>query len=284
MTVDIDELRTSLGNTETSDDTISAATVAAFAATLDRDNRFPTAGEETPLAIHWVHFSPHAAQSDISPDGHPHRGDFLPPVPLPRRMWAGGEVKFVKPLRVGQAVQRVSEIATVDYKEGKTGPLVFVTVRHTVSDGDGIAIEENQNIVFREEADPDVPPPPSRPAPGNAVWQRTVTPDPVLLFRYPALTFNGHRIHYDLPYATEVEGYPGLVVHGPLLATLLLDLCRRQRPEAPVATFDYRAVSPVYCQGSFSVEAEPDGEGAAKVWILNGDGALAMVGDVTFTA
>lgn len=283
-TVDIDDLRKSLGNSQTADDTISAAIMAAFAATLDRDEPFPKAGDETPPATHWVHFSPHDVQSDIGPDGHPHRGTFMPPVPLPRRMWAGGEVKFLKPLRVGEAVQRVSEVATVDFKEGKTGPLVFVTVRHTVSDGDGVAIEENQNIVFREDADPDAPPPPPRPAPGNAVWQRTVTPDPVLLFRYSAITFNGHRIHYDHPYVTEVEGYPGLVVHGPLLATLLLDLCRRQRPETPVATFDYRAVNPVYCHGSFSIEGEPDGDGAAKVWILNGEGALAMVGDVTFAA
>jgi 3-methylfumaryl-CoA hydratase len=284
MTVDIDHLRKSLGNSQTFEDVISAATMAAFAATLDRDEPFPEAGDETPPATHWVHFTPHDAQSQIADDGHPKRGSFLPAVPLPRRMWAGGEIKFLKPLRIGEAVRRVSEIASVDYKEGKTGPLVFVTVRHTVSDGDGIAVEENQNIVYREDADPNAPPPPPRPAPGKAVWQRTMTPDPVLLFRYSALTFNGHRIHYDHPYVTEVEGYPGLIVHGPLLATLLLDLCRRERPETPVATFDYRAVSPVFCQGSFSVEGEPDGDGAAKVWIMNADGALAMAADVTFAA
>jgi 3-methylfumaryl-CoA hydratase len=280
--VDIDDLRKSLGNTQTHDDTINAATMARFAATLDREEPWPADGDATPPATHWVHFTPYDVQSQIGPDGHPFRGSFLPPVPLPRRMWAGGEVKFVKPLRVGEAVQRVSEVASVDLKEGKTGSLVFVTVKHTVSDSDGVAIEENQNIVYRDNPDPTAPPPPARPAPGEAVWQRTVTPDPVMLFRYSAMTFNGHRIHYDYPYVTEEEGYPGLVVHGPLLATLLLDLCRRQRPDVPVATFDYRAVSPTYCQGSFSVEGEPDGDGAAKVWIMNAEGALAMVADATF--
>jgi 3-methylfumaryl-CoA hydratase len=168
-----------------------------------------------------------ARHSEIGPDGHPKRGGFLPPVPLPRRMWAGSRLTFVQPVRVGDALTRESRILDVSGKEGRTGHLVFVTVRHDYSLASGLAITEEHDIVYRDNPQPGQPAPKPTPAPTDSQFSREIVPDPVLLFRYSALTFNGHRIHYDRSYVTEVEGYPGLIVHGPLIATLLLDLLRR---------------------------------------------------------
>ena len=281
MTDDLDHLRQWIGRTEETQDLVTAYPLAAMSATLDREDPDPKAGDAVPPGWHWLYFLPIARHSGLGPDGHPARGGFMPPVPLPRRMWAGSRLEFVKPLRVGETIHRVSEICDVTPKQGKSGPLVFVMARHRISGGDGLAIVEEQDIVYREAAAPGAPPPPPKPAPAEAVWQRTIEPDPVLLFRYSALTFNGHRIHYDHKYVTGVEGYPGLIVHGPLIATLLVDLCRRQRPEATLAKFEFRAVSPLFDDRPFTVAGAPDGE-SAKVWALNADGALAMTADAAF--
>ena len=281
MTDDLDHLRDWIGRTEETEDLVTAFPLAAMSATLDREDPEPQAGDAVPPCWHWLYFLPIARHSGLGPDGHPARGGFLPPVPLPRRMWAGSRLEFVKPLRVGETIRRVSEICDVTPKRGKSGSLVFVLVRHRISGGDGLALIEEHDIVYREAAAPGAPPPPPKPAPAAAVWQRTIEPDPVLLFRYSALTFNGHRIHYDRTYVTGVEGYPGLVVHGPLIATLLVDLCRRRRPEATLAGFEFRAVSPVFDDRPFTVAGTPDG-GAAKLWALDADGALAMTADAEF--
>ena len=247
---------------------ITAAPVRALAATLDRNDQEPQPGDPLPPLWHWLYFLPSHRQSELGPDGHAKRGGFLPPVPLPRRMWAGGRFEFKRPLRIGETVQRVSRIVDVKYKEGRTGPLVFVVVRHEISD----AIVEEHDIVYRGEvAAPQDP----RQAPAEAAWERVIHPDDVLLFRYSALTFNGHRIHYDRRYATEVEGYPGLVVHGPLLATLLLDLLRRNLPGAAVTRFAFRAVSPLFDVAPFAVCGKPEGD-AVKLWAKNAEGGLAM--------
>jgi len=192
-------------------------------------------------------------------------------------MWAGSRLEFVRPLRIGQAISRTSRIADVSAKEGRTGPLVFVRVRHEVL-GDGeLAVVDEHDIVYRDNPTPDDPVPPVRPAPADAQWRREIRPDDVLLFRYSALTFNGHRIHYDRRYVTEVEGYPGLVVHGPLIATLLLDALRRHRPDAQVARFAFRAVKPLFDTAPFQVcgRVEPDGT-TVQLWAQDPDGALAM--------
>ena len=225
---------------------------------------------------------PSARQSEIGPDGHPRRGGFLPPVPLPRRMWAGGRLQWHAPLRVGDAVQRVSRIVSVSHKSGRSGDLVFVLVRHEVGNAQGLALSEEHDIVYRAAAQPGDPVPAPQAAPANAVWSREIVPDDVLLFRYSALTFNGHRIHYDRQYVTEVEGYPGLIVHGPLIATLLMDLVRRNAPDADVATFRFKAVRPTFDLNPFRVngQLQPDGK-TIKLWAQDHEGWLTM--DATST-
>ena len=281
MALDIDHLRSWIGRTEALDDTATSAPVRALAATLDRDDAPAQSGTAVPPCWHWLYFLPMARQSQIGPDGHPQRGGFLPPVPLPRRMWAGSRIEFLQPLRVGQALTRASRILDVRVKEGRTGPLVFVNVRHEVRGDGALAIVEEHDIVYRDMPAPGEAAPAPTVAPANAQWERRVVPDDVLLFRYSALTFNGHRIHYDRKYVTEVEGYPGLIVHGPLIATLLLDLLRRQLPDARVKGFQFRAVKPLFDIAPFSVCGLQEDAGTVKLWARNDDGHLAM--DATAT-
>ena len=224
-----------VGRSERRADRVTSVPLAALAATLDRDDPEPRDGSRDRAAAALALLPPaRGAPSELGPDGHPLRGGFLPPVPLPRRMWAGGRLEFHRPLRVGDAIERVSTIVEVEPKEGRSGTLVFVLVRHEISAAGELAIVEEHDIVYREAARADDPPAPAeggaRPARPGA---REIVPDPVLLFRYSALTFNGHRIHYDWRYVTEVEGYPGLIVHGPLIATLLVDLRARSRRAGP---------------------------------------------------
>ena len=262
-----------MGRSETRPDEVTAAPVAALAATLDLEIPYPQSGDPLPPLWHWLYFLPFARQSELGPDGHPKRGGFLPPVELPRRMWAGGRVEFHRPLRVGENITRTSRILDVKFREGRSGRLVFVLVRHQIGD----ALTEEHDIVYREERRAGDPEPAPRIAPSDAAWERIVRPDDVLLFRYSALTFNGHRIHYDRRYATEVEGYPGLVVHGPLIATLLVELLRSKLPAATVTHFEFRAVSPIFDTAAFSVCAKPEDDGkTVRLWAKNSAGALAM--------
>jgi 3-methylfumaryl-CoA hydratase len=250
-----------------------------LSATLDWPAERPAIGTPLPALWHWLYFLPLHRQSEIGPDGHAKRGGFLPPVPLPRRMWAGSQFEFHKPLRVGDAITRVSTIQDVTEKSGRTGPLVFVKVRHEIrrqKDAD-VALTEFHDIVYREAAKPDDVAPPPKNAAATATWQRKWVPDDVLLFRYSALTFNGHRIHYDRRYVTEVEGYPGLIVHGPLIATLLLDLLRHQLPEAQVTRYEFRAVRPVFDINHFFVCGEPQPDGNTfRLWAKDHEGWLTM--------
>ena len=282
MAIDIEHLKQWIGKTETQADVATATPVQALAATLDRDDPAPQSGEPVPPCWHWLYFLPLHRQSEIGADGHPKRGGFLPPVPLPRRMWAGSRIEFLRPLAVGSAIWRESRIVDVSGKQGHTGPLIFVRVRHEIGDAGGAALIDEHEIVYRENPTPGDPVPPVQKAPATAEWTRTIEPDEVLLFRYSALTFNGHRIHYDRRYATEVEGYPGLVVHGPLTATLLLELLRRNMPEAQVSHFNFRAVKPTFDVVPFQVcgRRESDGK-TVRLWAQHSDGALAM--DATAT-
>ncbi|MBL8528594.1 MAG: MaoC family dehydratase N-terminal domain-containing protein [Burkholderiales bacterium] len=283
MPVDIAHLRGWIGRTETVDDVATLAPLRGLAATLDRDDPAPRAGDPIPPCRHWLYFLPVHPQSEIGPDGHAKRGGFLPPVPLPRRMWAGARLEFLRPLRAGEAITRTSRIADVSSKEGRTGPLVFVLVRHEVADAAGVALIEEDDIVYRDNPGPDDPTSPARQAPTEHQWKREIRPDPVLLFRYSALTFNGHRIHYDRSYVTEVEGYPGLVVHGPLIATLLLDLLRRSVPDAFVSRFAFRAVKPLFDVAPFFVCGRRSGEDnkTISLWAKDSDGHLAMEASAT---
>ena len=273
------DLSSWIGKSETVDDTVTATPYAALSATLDRPAERPAPGTPLPALWHWLYFLPLYRQSEVGPDGHAKRGGFLPPVPLPRRMWAGSQFEFKLPLRVGDRVRRVSTIADVTEKSGRTGPLVFVKVRHaiTANASSAPALIEFHDIVYREAPKPDDVPPQPRRAPETSAWVRHWVPDDVLLFRYSALTFNGHRIHYDRRYVTEVEGYPGLIVHGPLIATLLLDLLRWQLPEAKVTRYEFRAVRPLFDIHPFDVCGEPAADGkSVKLWARDHEGWLAM--------
>ena len=277
-----ERLRDWIGKTETRTDTITAWPVTALSATLDRNDPAPKIGDELPPAWHWLYFLDAKPASELGPDGHPKRGGFLPPVPLPRRMWAGGRIEFLQPLRIGDAIRRDSEIVSVEPKHGRSGSLVFVTVRHTISARNGPAVREEHDIVYRAAANPGDAPPAGKPAPPAATWQRCLAGDPVLLFRYSALTFNGHRIHYDLDYVKQEEHYPGLIVHGPLQTTLMLDLCRRHAPR-PVRKLDYRALHPVFHTERFTVNGNPAADGSsAELWTANATGCYAMAGTATF--
>jgi 3-methylfumaryl-CoA hydratase len=226
-------------------------------------------------------FTPRPRASEIGSDGHARRGGFLPPVPLPRRMWAGGHFEFHAPLRIGDEVTRDSCITDVANKAGRSGELVFVTVRHQIRGGRGPLLTEHHHIVYRDLPRPGDSPPPPRPEPVIPTFSRDIVPDPVLLFRYSALTFNGHRIHYDRDYATRVEGYPGLVVHGPLVATLLLDLLRRERPPARLRHFEFQALRPLFDIHPFTVCGRDEGAHGFALWARDHEGALAMTARAT---
>ena len=277
MTHPTEDLTAWIGRSETVDDTIGPTPVVALAATLDHPAAPVAPGSPLPPLWHWLYFLPMHRQSEIGPDGHARRGGFMPPVPLPRRMWAGSQFEFLAPVRVGDNVARTSTIADVTSKEGRSGKLVFVKVRHELrcNGAEDPAIVEFHDIVYREARQPgDVDPPPQT-APTGATWQREIDPDDVLLFRYSALTFNGHRIHYDRSYVTQVEGYPGLIVHGPLIATLLMDLLRRQAPGAEVASFRFKAVRPTFDLHPFKVNGQRDGH-TVKLWAQDHEGWLTM--------
>lgn len=268
-----------IGRTEVVTDTATPTPYAALSATFDREAERPGPGTPLPALWHWLYFLPLHRQSDIGPDGHAKRGGFLPPVPLPRRMWAGSQFQFHKPLRIGDVMTRTSTIDSVSEKSGRTGPLVFVKVRHEVRIGhqQEVALTEFHDIVYREAARPDDVAPPPKAASASSVWEKKWVPDDVLLFRYSALTFNGHRIHYDRKYVTEVEGYPGLIVHGPMVATLLLDLLRHEMPDATVERYEFRAVRPVFDINHFYVCGEPLPDGKTiRLWAKDHQGWLTM--------
>ncbi len=281
--LDADHLRRWIGRSEVAQDIVTPVPVAALSATLDRDDPPPRAGDPLPPLWHWLYFLPLHRQSKIGADGHAERGGFLPPVPLPRRMWAGGRFAFHRPLRVGEVIRRTSTIAGVTHKSGRSGDLVFVPVRHEIAGAGGdLALVEEQDIVYRAAPRSGEAATMPRLAPADAMWRRDIAPDSVLLFRYSALTFNGHRIHYDRRYVTETEGYPGLIVHGPLLATLLVDLLRRN-VRVPLTRFCFRAVRPIFDTASFAVcGALTAGGTGASVWAQDAGGSLAMEAEAGF--
>jgi len=283
MTVEssLERYREWVGRTETREDVVAAAPLASLSALLDRDDPPPREGDAAPPLAHWLCFLPTYRQSEAGPDGHAARGGFLPPVPLPRRMWAGSRLEFLRPLRVGSRISRRSRIAAVTPKEGRSGALVFVTVRHEVSDAQGLVLSDEHDIVYRGEGALAAK---ATPAPAGAPWEREIRPDPLLLFRYSAVTFNGHRIHYDHPYVTRVEGYPGLVVHGPLIATLLVDLLRRNRPGTTLATYTFRALRPLCDTAPFATCGAPDESSrSARLWTRDAEGAVTMEATATWS-
>lgn len=285
--IDLDHIRQWIGRTEQASDVVTAQLVKALRATLFLDVGSPEPGDAAPFTAHWCLAQPVAPIDQLGPDGHPARGDFLPPVPLPRRMWAGGRLEFIDTLRVGDPVTRSSTITDVTMKTGGSGELCFVTVEHLTATPRGIAIRERQDIVYRAmpgNAAPALPPQPQpqpQPASPPARHRESHIADAVLLFRYSALTFNGHRIHYDRDYVTGVEGYPGLVVHGPLQAALLVEFSARLHGGRPPAKFDYRGVRPLFDGGEFSVNATETTEGL-DVWTANAQDEPTMKATATW--
>jgi len=271
-----------IGREQTVADTIDLDRARAMQATLDDGAAALAPGDPLPPLWHGLYFWWVEPASALGPDGHPARGGFLPSIELPRRMWAGSRVIFHRPVPIGAKAVRRSVIADVRSKTGRSGRLMFVTVRHEIAVEGAACIEDEHDIVYREApSGPAAKAPPGDPAPGTAAWRRVARPDPVLLFRYSALTFNGHRIHYDRPYATGVEGYPGLVVHGPLLATLMIEQVRAAWPRERVGRFSFRALRPIFDTAPFTVAGQPDGDGqGADVWVADSDGLLAMRGRV----
>lgn len=280
--MDLQNLRQWIGRHETRTERIESTQIESMAATLEAELDPP---DELPPLWHWMYnFLPMVRAGEVGADGHPKRGGFLPPVPLPRRMWAGSRVRFLRPIRIGDAMTRSSTIDDVQIKTGRSGTLVFVTLSHRFSVAGTSAIEEQQDVVYREAApaQPAAAAPAERAAPVDTQFERQMTPDPVLLFRYSALTFNGHRIHYDRSYATGVEGYPGLVVHGPLIATLLADLARRHLPGSRLTEFEFRAIKPLFDLHPFSLcgrrDAAPEhgGRHQLSLWAKDHVGAVTM--------
>lgn len=274
-----EDLAAWIGRRETREDVLEPSRSNALRAALG-DPAPSTAGDPLPLLHHWLYFWDVRPPAGLGADGHPAKGGFLPPVPLPRRMWAGGRLRFLQPLRLGERVSRESTILKVEAKSGKTGDLVFVTVRHELAGEHGPAIVEEQDLVYREAAAAGsiAAPEPMANAP-VATWHRTVEADEVLVFRYSALTMNGHRIHYDLPYASAEESYPALVVQGPLQATLLAHTAERQLGRA-LSSFDFRGQVPAFVGATLHVCGDPGADGTAHVWTQQG-AARNMVATAT---
>ncbi|MFG1429735.1 MaoC family dehydratase N-terminal domain-containing protein [Xanthobacter sp. V2C-8] len=275
--LDLDHLRGWIGREEVACEPVTAALVQRFHATFDEEPGAPAEGEAAPRGIHLCLAPPAVPMHALGPDGHPARGGFLPPVPLPRRMWAGGEFVFEGDLKVGDTMRRTSRVEDLSIKEGRTGTLCFVTVRHTIAAGERTVLTERQDIVYRGL---DAPGGTARalPAAAEGEFRREVDPTPALLFRYSALTFNGHRIHYDQPYVTREEGYPGLVVHGPLQATLLYRFAAETLGRPP-ARFSFRGLSPLFDTGPFLLHAREEAAGAARLWTAAPGGPQAMVAE-----
>lgn len=279
MSIDIARLATWTGKTEQAQDIVTSRLVQSFIATFGH-HLAPHASGEAPLALHWCLAPPISDIATCGPDGHAARGAFLPPVPLPRRMWAGGRIETFSPLREGDHVTRHSRIGEIAYKEGRSGSLCFVAVHHEYATERGVALRERHDIVYREAAQPSTSPagapgPAADGEPADLVWE--VEGSPLLLFRYSALTFNGHRIHYDVPYATGTEGYAGLVVHGPIQATLIANIIATLTEGAPIR-LDYRGLSPLIAGDVFRVKAKRLADGSVRGWTEGVDGRVRMEG------
>lgn len=280
--IDLDHLRQWIGRTTEASDIVTAQLVKGLRATLFQEIGEPKPGDAAPFTSHWCLAPPVFPMSQLGQDGHPTRGGFLPPVPLPRRMWAGGELEFLDTLRVGDESKRASRISDVTMKTGSTGVLCFVSVDHEVTTPRGTAIRERQDIVYRDASSgPSAPQAKPAAAPPLAQHRESHMADPVLLFRYSALTFNGHRIHYDRDYVTEVEGYPGLIFHGPLQASFIVELAARLRGGRPPRKFSYRGVQPLFEGSEFSINANETAAGM-ELWTANSAGQPTMKGVATW--
>jgi len=268
-----------LGRSQEAFDTITASPLGRYNATLNRDDPVPKQGDSLRPGAHWLYFLPTTRQSELGDNGNPQVGDFLPPIDLPRRMWAGGKLTFHQPLKIGERAKNISTIASITPKEGRSGKLTFVTVRYDYHGENGLALSEDHNIVYREAAKPGASKAAAIPqaAPDNPVWHQGIQPDPRLLFRFSALMFNAARIHFDHEYVTKTEGYPGLIVNARMVVILLLELCGNENPNKTMTSYSYRCLSPLFCDSPFSVNGVPESDGtSAKLWAANDQGGLSL--------
>jgi len=275
----LDDLKAHVGRRETATDVITAVPANLLRLTFGRDEPELKPGDALPPGWQALYFLPRFPPAGLRPDGSPLDTGVIPPMPLPRRMFAGERFRFHQPLRIGDTVRRETELADISVKAGGTGTLVFATVVQRIFAGPTLAIEEERRTVFREEvgAGERNRAPRREPAPEDVRWRRRITPDPVLLFRFSALTFNSHRIHYDRPWAVEREGYPALVVHGPLTSTLLLDFARDQNPGRAVLSYETQARAPLFDTAPFELRGRPGpAGGAAELWAVTPEGTVAM--------
>jgi 3-methylfumaryl-CoA hydratase len=270
-----------VGREEEQDELIGGSVVNAMAVTLDLDTS-PQVGDALPPGWHWLFFNPRVRRSALGDDGHPQRGGFLPPIDLPRRMWGGSRIRYLAAVPVGSRASRRSRILKVENKTGKSGSLSFLTVQHTISCEGTLCISEEQDIVYREATPPGATTPVPKRHDEVPQWSRGVLTDTTLLFRYSALTFNGHRIHYDQAYARDVEGYPDLVVHGPLTATLLQQFALEHGAGRALARFDFRGASPLFVGRAFELEGRPAEDGTLALWVRGPQGELAMSASAAF--
>jgi 3-methylfumaryl-CoA hydratase len=267
-----------IGREEVQHDTISLAPARSLAALLDRDPDSIQQSDPLPALWHWIYFNRAVRQSDLGEDGHARRGGFLPPVALPRRMWAGGQLRWIAPLRIGDIAERRSIVRAVEEKTGRSGALVIVTIQHTIGSERGPAIEETQQILYRERSGDNASARVSADSKSPAretEWSTTFLPTPVALFRFSALTSNAHRIHYDHPYTTQVEAYPGLLVHAPLTALLLLEEAGQRAPDHALS-YEYRALAPLFADRPIVLQGALNSDAQMDVWASDPDGFVAM--------
>ena len=281
LTNDVDVLRGWVGSTETQHEVIDVEGAGRVALTLGHTAELAV-GSLLPPLWHWTWFvSNSSSTAALGPDGHPPRGGFLPPVALPRRMWAGGALDFGDPIHIGDAITKTSTITDVTVKEGSTGTLCFVTVEHVLQSGDAPCITERQDIVYRDDPDPSVPARAPKPAPSEFEWSDEFEPSAPLLFRYSALTFNAHRIHYDRDYATAVEGYPALVVHGPLTATMLANLAVSSE-SGRLTRYTFRGMAPLLDTATIPLRGSRSDRGGYDLWAETADGGIGMSATAEF--
>jgi 3-methylfumaryl-CoA hydratase len=280
--LDLDDLRSHIGRAQTAADLLHPGPANFLRLALGRPEPEYREGDPLPPAWLALYFLPRVAADALRPDGSPRDTGVVPPVPLPRRMFAGERVRLHGHLRLGEAVRRETRLADITLKRGGTGALVFATVTTSVFGAAGLAVEEERRTVFRDEVKPGErnQAPRREPAPTDVAWRRRITPEPVMLFRYSALTFNSHRIHYDRAWAMDVEGYPGLVVHGPLTTTLLIDFARDQNPGRRIVGYTTQARAPLFDNAPFELRGRPGGDGHCELWAVTPEGTVAMSAEV----
>jgi 3-methylfumaryl-CoA hydratase len=279
--LNLEEFKPFIGRTQVATDVLHPGPANLLRLAFGREEPEYREGDALPPAWLACYFLPRVPAGALRPDGSPHDTGVVPALPLARRMFAGERVRFHRPLRIGESLRRETELADLSMKSGGTGTLVFATIVSRVFGTDGLALEDERRTVFREEVKSGErnQAPRREPAPAEVPWRRTITPDPVLLFRFSALTFNSHRIHYDLKWATEMEGYPGLVVHGPLTTTLLIDFARDHNPERRIVGYTTQARAPLFDTAPFELRGRPSAKGC-ELWAVTPEGTIAMSAEV----